>query len=512
MTTQLDDVEIKHLQPTASSERKELVVPPMLSAAQEKEVDLSTTTNVHLSDSQFTIREGGYGWVNVVCSIFLNAVTWGVNTTFGVYFSYYLQHDYFTGATPMRYAYIGGLSVASCMLVAPFVNLLWRSTGWFKTPLYLGMIFISLGQIGAGLCKTYIQLLFTQGFVFGIGLGLTMIPTQPLLSQWFRRKLSYAQGLSAAGSGLGGLVLANTTRYLIQEKSLKYALICNGIVSLVVLFPCITLMKSTEPQTLRFLPAKLRKNRDLPATAAKIKKNPLELKWFVHPGYVFVLLFGVFSMIGYFVALYSLAAFASSGLGLTQKQASTLQSILAAGQMIGRPLCGFLLDLVGRHPCTITIQVLSGLTCFAFWLPARSFGLLVVFAITQGLLGGTVWSSVAPISAEVVGIRDLPSALAVFWLATVLPGQFGQPIAVALINYSQNNLGRRGASTYLISIGFCGACFVVSALMLCMSWRYVRARNQAEELKSSEQTTAELQESQLASFDPSTPPTAPEKA
>ncbi len=182
-------------------------------------------------------------------------------------------------------------------------------------------------------------------------------------------------------------------------------------------------------------------------------------------------------MIGYFVALYSLAAFASSGLGLTQKQASTLQSILAAGQMVGRPLCGFLLDLIGRHPCTIMIQILAGVTCLAFWLPARGFALLVVFAITQGLLGGTVWSSVAPISAEVVGIRDLPSALAVFWFATVLPAQFGQPIAVALINHSQNSLGRRGANAYLISIGFCGACFIASGLMLCLSWRYVRARN-----------------------------------
>lgn len=459
----------------------------------EKDVDLSTTTNVILSDAQFVIREGGYGWINVVCSFLLNAVTWGVNTTFGVYFSYYLQHDYFPGATPMKYAYVGGLSVASCMLVAPFVNLLWRSSGWFKTPLYLGMVLVTLGQVGAGLSKTYIQLLFTQGFIFGVGLGLTMIPTQPLLSQWFRRKLSYAQGLAAAGSGMGGLVLANTTRYLIQKKSLQYALICNGIVSCVVLLPCITLMKSTEPQNLRFLPSRFRKHLS-DAAPAKIKKNPLELKWFVHPGYIFVLLFGVFSMIGYFVALYSLAAFASSALEFSQKQASTLQSILAAGQMLGRPLCGFLLDLVGRHPCTITIQVLAGLTCFAFWLPARSFGLLVVFAITQGLLGGTIWSSVAPISAEVVGIRDLPSALATFWLAVVLPGQFGQPIAVALINYSSTKLARHGADAYLISIGFCGACFVMSALMLCFSWRFVRARNKAAHELKSEAQTEEQQE------------------
>ncbi len=167
----------------------------------------------------------------------------------------------------MRYAYVGGLSVASCMLVAPFVNMLWRSSGWFKTPLYLGMIFISLGQVGAGFLQDVHPAALHQGLVFGIGLGLTMIPTQPLLSQWFRRKLSYAQGIAAAGSGMGGLVLANTTRYLIQEKSLKYALICNGIVSFVVLLPCITLMKSTESQPMHFIP---------PGSASRRCRNRLQ--------------------------------------------------------------------------------------------------------------------------------------------------------------------------------------------------------------------------------------------
>ncbi|PWZ02948.1 MFS general substrate transporter [Testicularia cyperi] len=442
---------------------------------------LETTLNVTLADSQFVIREGGYGWINTACCFLLNAATWGVNTTFGVYFSVYLQNNYFEGGTPMRYAYVGGLSVASCMLVAPFGNLLWQVSGNFKVPLYIGMVFIVMGQVGAGLCKSYIQLLFTQGFVFGIGLGLTMTPTQPLLSQWFRRKLSVAQGLAAAGSGLGGLILANTTRYLIEAKSLKYALICNGIVSLVVLFPCITLMRATPG-------------------AARAKSKPLELKWIYHPGYVFVLGFGGFAMIGYFVALYTLASFASSGLGLTQTKASALQSILAAGQMIGRPLCGMALDWGGRHRTTIVIQILSGLTCFAFWLPARNFGLLVVFAIFQGLLGGTVWSTAAPISAEVVGIRDLGSALAIFWISMVLPGQFGQPIAVSLINYSKTHLGRTGANAYAISIGFCGACFVVSALMLCASHRYVVTRTK-DELRELEQKQIHVAASSAASED-----------
>lgn len=425
---------------------------------------LDTTLNVTLSDSQFgTIREGGYGWINVACCVLLNSVTWGANTAYGVYFSFYIQADYFPDANRMRYAYVGGLSVAACMFTAPFSNLLWSLTGSFKAPLALGTVFIVLGQATAGVCKTYLKLLFTQGFIFGIGLGLTLTPTQPLLSQWFKKKLSYAQGIAAAGSGLGGLVLSNTTRYLLEKKSLKFALITNGLVSLVVLTPCIILMKATE------------------AGKTKQLSKPLDLKWLRHPGYIFVLLFGNFAMIGYFVALYSLAAFASSGLGLTQTKASALQSILAAGQMIGRPLCGVALDLGGRHRSTIVIQILAGVTCFAFWLPARSFALLVVFAFSQGLLGGTVWSTVAPISAEVVGIRDLGSALAMFWLSMVPAGQFGQPIAVALINYSQSHLGRQGANAYTISIAFCGACFVASGLSLCLSWRYVHNRRAAEQ-------------------------------
>jgi MFS family permease len=454
---------------------------------------MATTRNVQLADSQFTIRDGGYGWVNVVCCFLLNAVTWGVNTTFGVYYSVYLQNDYFANGTPMRYAYVGGLSVASCMLVAPFGNMLQRATNSFKIPLVVGTILVTLGQALAGISKTYAQLLATQGLLFGIGLGFTMVPSQPLLSQWFKKKLSYAQGLAAAGSGMGGLVLANTTRWIIENRSLKYALVTNGLVSLVVLTPCIILMKGTE------------------AGRKRAQAKPFDLQWVVHRGYSFVLLFGIFALIAYFTALYTLAAYASSGLGLSQTEASALQSILAAGQMIGRPLCGLGLDWGGRHRTTVVIQILAGVTCFALWLPARSFAVLAVFAIFQGLFGGTVWSTVAPITAQVVGIRDLASALGVFWLAAVLPGQFGQPIAVALINYSTQHLHRTGHASYTIAIAFCGACFVASGLSLLASWRYVvvRDRNDRQQLLAAEADSAETPAEKPAEAPAEAPANAP---
>jgi len=171
-------------------------------------------------------------------------------------------------------------------------------------------------------------------------------------------------------------------------------------------------------------------------------------------------------VLAYFIALYSLASFATFGLGLSQTKGAALQSILSAGQMLGRPLWGLALDKGGRINMSIICYLLVGASCLVLWLPAKSFGLLIVFALVQGLTGGTIWSAATPVAARVVGVQDLASALGMFWLVLVIPALVGQPIAVALLDYSMGSLGRNGAEVYYISIGFCGGVGIVSAVLL----------------------------------------------
>jgi len=103
--------------------------------------------------------DGGYAWVIVGAILASFSVSWGEysphywskleatlpadnrtgnNTTYGVYVSFLIQHDYIPGGTPLRYGFVGGLSIAVALLSAPLVNFLINKFG-FRVPFIIGV-------------------------------------------------------------------------------------------------------------------------------------------------------------------------------------------------------------------------------------------------------------------------------------------------------------------------------------------------------------------------------------
>ncbi|KAM5354531.1 hypothetical protein ACJ41O_001178 [Fusarium nematophilum] len=406
-----------------------------------------TTTEIEaLEATDSDPEDSRHGWVIVACVFAINTVTWGMNTTYGVYISYYIANNYFEGATYMRYAFVGGLSVSFAWFVAPGVNYLTKTFG-IRVPTAAGAVAICLGQCLAGISKNFGAFLFFQGLVFGLGELPQRVPSQPVLPLWFEKRLSLAQGIATCGAGFGGLIFANTTRAALESIGVRYTLLLNGCVSAVVLIPSVSFLKGRRRQV-------------------QAKTEPLQLHWLWHRVFFWVWTWGVFGVMGYFIALYSTASYATDGLSLSQSQGAALQSILAAGQVVGRPLVGQALDKAGRLNMAITANILASLSCLIIWLPARSFAILALFSITQGAFGGTVLCVIAPVATSAVGVVDVGSAMAIFWLMMVLPATFAQPAAVALIDYSRNTLGREGADVYQASVVLCGGLFALSAAML----------------------------------------------
>ena len=176
----------------------------------------------------------------------------------------------------------------------------------------------------------------------------------------------------------------------------------------------------------------------------------------------------------YFISLFTLASFATNGLGLSQGQGATLQSILSAGQLIGRPVCGFAMDRFGCLNIALTCYIITGIACLGVWLSAQSYLALIGFAIIQGLVAGTIWSTATPVIAGVVGMELLDTSLTPFWILMSIPTLIAQPIAVTLIDFSQNYLGRSDREAHTISIGLCGGLGLASALFLFMAKRQVQ--------------------------------------
>lgn len=102
-------------------------------------------------------------------------LTYSINTTYGVFTAYFLQHNYY-GATQLQYAFVGGLSAAFAVLQGPLANYLTRLLG-YKAVLLIGAVLCSLGQCLSGLTQNFGAFIATQAIVFGLGMGLILVPS-----------------------------------------------------------------------------------------------------------------------------------------------------------------------------------------------------------------------------------------------------------------------------------------------------------------------------------------------
>ncbi|KZM18318.1 uncharacterized protein EKO05_0006803 [Ascochyta rabiei] len=318
--------------------------------------------------------DGGYGWVCVGACFLTNCSTWGTVSAYSVYLSHYLADDVFPDATPWDYAFIGGFNFSIAMLVAPLVTVLVRRFGTHRT-MIVGALLQCSGFLAASFAIQIWQLHLSQGALIGAGIGFLYIPSLPILSQWFAKKRSLANGISAAGSGVGGVAFAWGSEATIQHIGIAWSLRITGIIALMAVLAAIAVLRDRNhvirPPQLAF-DTKLLRRYD-----------------------VWLLLAWAFaSMLGYVVLLFSLPDFALS-IGFSRAQATDLIGFLNLGTTVGRPIIGIVSDKWSRIDTAGSLTLLCGLSCFAFWLPATSYGLTVFFAILCGAIVGVFWMVVS---------------------------------------------------------------------------------------------------------------------
>jgi MFS family permease len=363
--------------------------------------DTNNINNINDNDSPPDVPpNGGYGWVCVAAIATINAHTWGLNSAYAVFLAYYLSNNVFLNASPLHYAFIGGLSISQALIVSPLATLSIRIFST-RTTLLIGVALETASFIGASFASQIWHLFLTQGLCFGWGMGFLFAGSVGIAAQWFTTKRSLANGCCAAGSGIGGLIYSLAAQAMIRDFGLPWAFRALAVIACVVNTVCALVVRDRNRQVGSVL---------------------LGFDWrlFKYTEFLGLLVYGVLSMLGYIVLLFSLPNYART-VGLSAQQGSVVGAVLNLGQALGRPPIGYFSDSMGRLNMAASMTFLVGVFCLLIWMFAKSFGVLVFFALVVGCVAGTFWATVAPVTTEVMGLKRLPSALSITWLVLVLP-------------------------------------------------------------------------------------------
>ena len=421
----------------------------------------------HASEREDIPPNGGYGWVCVACVLMINAHTWGINSvssrrtpspfpslspkshphpvqSFGVFLAYYLTHNTYPGATPFQFAFIGGLSISQALMASPAITITTRLYGT-RTTMFIGVALITASLVGASFADAFWQLLLAQGVAFGWGMGFLYVGSLAIIPQWFSTRRSLAMGIAASGAGIGGIVYTLAAQAAIASVGLAWTFRILAGCGFTVNTVCALLLRDRNK-------------------AVQPRQTTFDWRMFRRVEILLVVGWGVMSELGYIVLYYSLPSYAAS-VGLSAQQGSIVGALLTLGLAVGRPVVGYYSDAIGRINMAMLMTAFCGLLCLVIWVFAKTYAVLLLFALLSGTVCGTFWSTIAPVGAEVVGLKELPTALSMTWLLLVFPCTFAEPIAVKML--------ANGANPWLSSQLFVGFMFLGAALctLLLRSWK-----------------------------------------
>ncbi|CDO95830.1 unnamed protein product [Kluyveromyces dobzhanskii CBS 2104] len=343
--------------------------------------------------------DGGYGWICCACVAVMNFCTWGPNTCYGVFLSYYLSSSYFPHATPTDFAVIGGLMIGLTLILLPVAAMFMNKFG-YRVVMLSGVLLQFTSFISSSFVRTIGELYFTYGILLGFANGLIFGCNSIVIPGWFLKKRAFANGVTHIGVGLGGLVLSFIVHAIMEKTgSHKWPMRFLGIMALVL-------------NTIAALIVKIRVPRNQPP-----KKSALELFKDVYDYNVYKSIplqystvWSTMTSIGYVILLFSLSNYALS-IGLSTSQATATLAIFNGAQIIGRPAMGYFSEKIGRVNCTLFCMFYTIILLGPFWFNVETYSEIMGFSFLLGLGAGISSVNTVPLVADVTGMAHFPAGL-----------------------------------------------------------------------------------------------------
>ncbi|ODV83058.1 hypothetical protein CANARDRAFT_30286 [[Candida] arabinofermentans NRRL YB-2248] len=431
---------------TSSHDEKDLVIEePSSSSTQSPDFDIPD-------------KFSGAGLLSVIGCFLISVNTWGANSAYSLYLQNYINDDIFPGTSEITYGIIGGLTFGSGLCFGPLVNYSVGTLG-LKQTISIGVVVQLAAVLLASFATRIWELYLTQGVLQGVGLALIAIPATNILPQWFSSgkngKRNLAMGITACGSGVGGVLYNIGLQRLLKNRGYQWSLRVQAILCFVLNAISVFLVKSRSKHI------------------KPVYKFYDKQIWHSF-GFWCLISWEMFTLFGYVVLMYNLGDFTRS-LGYASEKASIVATMVSVGIIYGRPIVGKLCDLYGPANITMLVSWIVSLLSFAMWIPCRNFATALVFALFVGSMMGTIWVTLASLTIYVTGLRKLGIGLAGSWIFIGLFG-FASPI-IGMSLKGKNKTGGSDPEQYRNASIFVGFCYFGAGLSLLIMRSWLITKN-----------------------------------
>ncbi|KAK0515033.1 hypothetical protein JMJ35_002412 [Cladonia borealis] len=384
------------------------------------------------------IPNGGVtAWLQVVGSFFLFFNSWGIVNAFGVFQTYY-EADLLSSQTASSISWIGSIQAFLLLIVGVATGPLYDA-GYFRALIFVGSFLTVFGMMMASICKEYWEVLLAQALCVGLGSACLFIPSVAIVSTYFTTKKSFATGIAASGSSLGGIIYPIVFHQLLPRVGFGWATRTLAFIMLATLTVPLTVMK------VRVKPTQ--------------KRQLLQLSAFKELPFTFFSIAEFLGFMGLYVPFFYIQSYAirSPHTHVEPSIAFYLLVILNVGSLFGRVIPNFLADKSGPLNMLLPCAKISAFLAFC-WISIHSTAGLVMFCLLYGFFSGTFVSlppttvvSLSP-NVAVVGTRmGMSFAFAGFGLLV------GNPVAGAILGTGDNFTGVQA---------FCGGTVAAAAIFV----------------------------------------------
>ncbi len=368
-----------------------------------------------------------YGYIVAAAAVTIMTIAWGASRTFGVFLEPMLGEFGWTragisGSFTLNMIVMGLLAIVAGRLTDRFgPRVVVIGCG-----LFLGSGYLLISQVSA-----IWHLYLFYGVITGIGMSGAFAPLMSVVVRWFAKRRALMSGIIIAGPGLGVVIMPLVFSLLISGYGWRFSYVILGGVVLVVMVSAALFLKR-DPGEMGLMPYGADEEKagsmDLQAEGFSLGEAVRTQQFWLLSVLTFCDLFLV-NVVVVHIVIYGI------GLGIPSTAAASILSVAAGVSIPARVIIGGVADRIGNKPAFM-ICFITSVAAFLLLLVARELWILYLFA---AIFGFGLWSSggiMAPITAELFGLKSHGTILACASFAGAVGGAVGPVMAGYIFDVS----------------------------------------------------------------------------